>query len=54
MEVLRDLTSGELSCVTPTPVIYREPLSELRALALACGEGHPPKLTSIHLFYLGC
>lgn len=52
--MLRGLPSKELSCVTSTPVLYRELLSELWALALACGEGHPPKLTSIHLFYLGC
>lgn len=38
----RDLTSKELSGTPLPPALYREPLSELRALALACGEGHPP------------
>lgn len=38
----RDLTSRELSGSPLLPALSRELLSELRALALACEEGHPP------------
>lgn len=43
-----------IAVFTLISALLREPLSESRALSLDLLGGTPPKLTSIHLLYLGC